>query len=354
MAEALTADLKDLLNSGTGDILVRFSDGEAHAHALILSARSKVLRAELSVPMIEAATKTIAMDCCACTGLAFLSFLYTGHLETEWMTSIAEFRMMAVLVDFYSVSGFEAALGRRVLRAFTRNVRLEIPQHSDDFWSDLVALLPLLPEKARRALLGTYVRENITWGHDVFLALCVATAGNCADVEEQCMREVSVKFSMGGCVAPRGHVQALEADDHSSGFREEFAEARIAECVGRTSTEVVLRAFIKFQASVVSILSIRQEVPEVKVPNTPGWNLAKGLVLRGAQRFNATQCATLASLTGAAADVLRLASEPQPPRPSPQEGAPAPAAAGQSRRAPPGRPCPSGAGAEPGRRAEGA
>ena len=66
MTEQLAADFGGLLSGGGGDITITFQDGAtASGHSQILSARSPVLKAELSVPMKEAAQKAVTVGCSA-------------------------------------------------------------------------------------------------------------------------------------------------------------------------------------------------------------------------------------------------------------------------------------------------
>mmetsp|Transcript_81166 Transcript_81166/g.225900 ORF Transcript_81166/g.225900 Transcript_81166/m.225900 type:complete len:326 (+) Transcript_81166:68-1045(+) len=314
----LAADFANLLHSGSGDIIVYFSDGEVRAHSQILGARSPVLNAELRLPMVESISKAINMDCCMLTGQGFLRFLYTGKLDTDWITCVAEVRKMAALVDYYSVSGFSAACGRRILRAFIRQVKKEIPRSCPRFWEKLSALLPTLPDKAMKVVVGTWVFENLDWGADVFLALCIANATKSSEIEQQCLRVIHDAFM---CIA-RPAYEGLDVTRIEGTFNgaltamtsHEFSEARLAECVRRTSTEIVLMSFVQFEAELLGMMCLRQDVPRKtfqvldKDLRSFGGVRQKSVVVES-ETFNVMHAAVLTQLGGVAAAIHALARE---------------------------------------------
>lgn len=195
---ALVDDLRALLNSNEGDILIRFSDGATTlAHSAILGARSAVMRAMFNAPMQEAETKSMPMQCCKSTGMALLHFLYTGQIDNVWPSSVLEASEMGALVDFFGVKGLDEAFGQQQCEALISKVNAEVPPESDLFWVNIIGVLvqPGLPVIMRRSLVNSVVKRNLTWGRGVFLAFCVADSCSAEDVQQACLDTVRSSFS---------------------------------------------------------------------------------------------------------------------------------------------------------------
>lgn len=291
--------LEVLLDSGEGDITVSFIDGFARAHSLILSARSPVLCAELRAPMVAQA-KAINMDCCALTGKAFLRLIYSGRLGTEWLTCSAtsgtlQVRKMAELADFYHIKGLDSACGKKLCKVLISLVKKELPHDSETFWDDMAKMISTLPGKVRRVLVGAYVWDTLTFGQDVFLALCISNARSCEDLRRQCLRKVNEVFHI-TWDRLQHHVDPDEGElnkDLVHRMDREFKEARLNEYIARTSSTVVLMSFVQFQSEVLDALPLRTVIPRQWYRNMN----SRDYTTTEAQYFNVTQAVVLKQMS---------------------------------------------------------
>lgn len=375
-------DMRLLLERGDGDITIRFSDGETQAHSVMLGARSAVIHAMLQAPMQEAQTRTMEMQCCRETGLAFLHFLYTGELGTTWPSSTHAVCEMGWLIDFYGVKGIDFAFGQHQSQSFVSKVEAEYPIQSETFWVDIVGFLqsPGLPDFMRQVLIKTVIKPNLVWGRDVFLASCIADAAGAEDIKEKCMEALRMYFSTASMLTPKqppshspfsgashspfsgapasqgglfgaaptqsslfgavpvtqgavpvtqgglfsapatqytvfgppnlavqdtppnppriSPVTADEDESKATGFSTEFAEARIAECIMRSSPMAVLSNFINIQAEINRVMKYRTGAV---VPMPPKGRQETQL------KFNTFQSEVHAGLADVSSTIIHLA-----------------------------------------------
>merc|ERR1712194_283101 len=76
---------------------------------------------------------------------------------------------------------------------------------SETFWVDIVAFVqkPGLPDAMRQCVMDTVIKENLEWGRDVFLALCIADAAGVKGITDECVLAVRSYFSTASILTPR-------------------------------------------------------------------------------------------------------------------------------------------------------
>jgi len=292
---ALVTDMRALLASGTGDVSVKFTDGETTAHKAILGARSPVMRAMWSSQMQEAQTQSVEMQCCQESGMAFLDFVYTGELRPGWPTTLEAVSDMGVLADYYQVADLSAAFGPENCENLRDKV-FEPGYSAGEFWTKTIEFLvrPRLIEKMRYRLLESFVENaELSWGDDLFLALCIGCHHGAHDVEEECLSIVRRHFR-----AKSDSTRDSDSVDDCP-FKQEFNDRRLRTCRRRSSERTVLRCFIKFQATVLEVLHHR---PRCSAPPT-----------QNKMHQNRVQISVQEHLSEIAARVLAIAEmEPRP------------------------------------------
>lgn len=296
--------MRALFESGSGSIEVVFSDGgQARAHSAILGARSPVLRAMWSSPMQESVTQRVEMQCSEETGRHFLYFMYTGELPEKWPSSLNSVCEMGVLADYYQVGDLDAAFGSDKLES-VRDMVFDPGFTAGEFWEHTVSFLmsPGLPRTMREALVDSFVDNGeISWGDDLFLALCIATHLGAEDVEDRCLGILRQLFSQqpdSDRSLPR---EANPFDD--TPFKLEFNDRRLRLCRRRSSDQILLKSFIRFQAVIMEVMNIRTKM---RVYPTAGAKCE-------AFSFNVFQAGVQACLAEAAPRVLHVASLPELP-----------------------------------------